>query len=672
MSKYEHYNNDQLEELFSNFLIDSWSYSKVSSFARNEKAFEMSYVYNQKSKRSATTIAGNAYHEGLRQYFGALSEGEILDVIEVEKAAFEYIEDRPAYIWKIQKTTPTVEECLIKANKTSTALIKNFFKEESVYSGELEEILAVEKYIDTWLTINGVDIPLPVHLQIDLVIRTIEGKVVVIDHKSKQSFTDEKESSLSIGKQAIVYAKGYEKVSGIKVDEVWFIENKAAQNRDKSPQLKPIKVTLDDDTRKLYEAILYEPLKRMIEAVSDPDYIYMINDSDKFVDMAEIYTFWAKTMIAEVDEFDIKDSKKDMIAKRLKKIRNAEIASIDPKVISNFKKNAAKFITYDFNTKDMTKAEKIEHLLLTFGISVQVAHEFEGYSSDTLLLEVGVGTKIANVAYRKLDIANALDVEDIRVHDRLFVYKKVSYVAIEVPKERTESLIFDPSLLGDMAIPLGKDNFRDVIYWDLNNHSTPHMLVAGSTGSGKTVFLVSILEYARLSKWFERIIIFDPKYKDFNSYHGLSDVEVYNDIDEIEFQIGYLVEEMNELVKSGGFRKTLVICDEYADLVQTARKPKQLEKGEKTLGQNMQLLLQKSRALGFNFITATQRSSVKVINGDIKVNMPIQVCFRVNKEVDSKVIIDEPGGEILTGYGDGLIKSPSYMSTIRFQSFYKE
>lgn len=86
----------------------------------------------------------------------------------------------------------------------------------------------------------------------------------------------------------------FESKTGLKVDEVWFVENKDSKNKDGSPQLKKFKIILTEDTRKLYEAILYEPLKRMIEAVSDPDYVYMINDNDNFIDKAEIYAFWAK------------------------------------------------------------------------------------------------------------------------------------------------------------------------------------------------------------------------------------------------------------------------------------------------------------------------------------------------------------------------------------------
>lgn len=690
-SKYESYSNDELEEHFSNYLIDSWSFSKVSSFARNEKAFEMSYIYNNKAKFSATTMAGSAYHDGLKAYFVALMEGELLDIIDIEKVAFDYIQERPANKWKIQKTTPTVEDCITKANTTSSALIKNFFKEESVYTSKLKEILAVEKYIDAWLTVNGVDIPLPCHLQIDLIIKTNDDRVIVIDHKSKAKFTDEKESALTIGKQAITYALGYEKATGIKVDEVWFIENKFSKNKDGSKQLKPIKVNLDEDTRKLYEAILYEPLKRMIEAVSDPDYVFLINDSDNLVDLAEIYNFWAKTMIAEVDEFDIKESKKNLIAKRLKKIRNAEIAGVNPKVISTFKNNASKFITYDFNIKDMTKTEKIEHILLTFGISVQVAHEFKGYSSDTLLLDVGIGTKIASVIARKMDIANALDVASVRINENLFVYEGKSYVSVEISKKRDKDLIYEDKYLSGMRIPIGIDNFGTNIIWDLENHSTPHMLVCGATGSGKSVSLTSTIAYAQKAG-IEDIIIFDPKYE-FKSL-GFNEVDIYSDIDDIESMMELLVADMQGRVKSGNNTKCLIVFDEFADAVANSKKGSALKiykdeiignfangmvktkrvcVGQKnSLEENLRILLQKGRSLGFRIIAATQRASVKVITGDAKVNFPVQVCFRVPKEIDSKVVLDEAGAETLAGGGDGLIRSPEYVEVVRFQGFYKK
>lgn len=689
--KYRDLNPDMMEEHFSNFLIDSWSFSKVNTFARHEKVFEMSYIYCIPYRRSATEVAGSAYHKALKAYFVAMKEGVETDIIDLQQIAYTYIDEIWPNSWKLQKTTPTIEECREKATKSVNALLKNFMHDISVYMDDVAEILAVEEYYDEFLTINGVDIPLPAHGMIDLIALTKDGKRIMIDHKSKTAFSDEQEMKFSIGKQAITYHKLYEAKTGEGLDEVWFIENKIAENKDKSPQLNCFKMTMDDNTIRLYEAMLYEPLKRMIEAIQDPDYIYLINENDNFVDKAEIYDFWARTMIAEVDDFNIPDNKKPLIEKRLKKIRNASLAAIDPRVIKNFRKNAAEFIKYDLTNKDMSKEQKIEHTLKTLGLSVNVAYTFSGYSSDTFLLEVSAGVKLSEVSRYKLDIASALNVSSIRMYKDLYVHEGRAYIAIEAMKQRDRFLYFDEKYSNGYKIPMGIDNFGQTIHWNMDNPSTPHMLICGSTGSGKSVSIISIIEYAKLAG-IESIIIFDPKFE-FGHFAGKG-IQVYNDIEEIEVVMETLVDEMNNAIKRNAIKRTLIVFDEFADAVANSRSGKDLNvydnvmtginaRGQatmkrevvevkKSLEENLRILLQKGRSIGFRIVAATQRASVKVITGDAKVNFPVQVCFKVPKEVDSKVVIDESGAESLSGKGDGLIKSPEYQGVVRFQAFYKE
>lgn len=688
--KYRGLTHDQHEELFSNYLIDSWSFSKVSAFARNEKAFEMSYIYRKPFKSSATSVAGNAYHSAMEMFFKDLKDGIKNDLAALQIIAFNYIDNIKPNQWKMQKTTPTVEDCREKATKGVNALLKNFFADYSIFESEIKEILEVELYCDEFLTINGVDLPLPCHARIDLVIRTNDDKIVIIDHKSKSSFSDEKELKFSIGKQAITYVNIFETAQDFIIDEVWFIENKSSENRDKSPQLNCFKMVMDKDTRRLYEAMLYEPLKRMLEAISNPDYVYLINENDMFVDKAEIYEFWAMTMIAEVEDFNIQYSKKGMIEKRLKKIRDSSLAVISPQAIRKFRENASEFIQYDLTNKNMTKQEKIEHTLRTLSIVVKVAHTFTGYSSDTFLIEVSTGTNLASVQRFKLDIASALNVSSIRMMKDLFVYEGKSYLAVESSKVRENDLVFDAKYLQGSKIPIGINNFNQTIFWDVENPSTPHMLICGSTGSGKSVAIISIIEYAKLYG-FDEIQIFDPKFE-FTKYKS-ANISVYNDIDDIETVMETMVEEMNGLVKNGLKKKTLIIFDEFADAVSASstgndlnvyetvtvgvfkdgRAKTQRVKTEtkKSLEENLKILLQKGRSSGYRIIAATQRASVKVITGDAKVNFPVQICFKVPKEVDSKVVLDEAGAESLSGKGDGLIKSPEYLGVVRFQSFYK-
>lgn len=684
MSKYKKYTSDEIEELLSNYLIDSWSYSRVSTFARNEKAFEMEAVYMEKGKRSVASVAGNAYHEALRLFFNNMQNGYDTTVVDMESAAYAYLESVAANEWKLSKTAPTVEQCVLDATKTSTALIRNFMGERDMYVANLEEVLAVEEYLNEWLTVNGVDIPLPCHAVVDLVLRLKDGRTVIIDHKAKKSYTDEEEIVLVHGKQAITYVLAYEAATGAHVDEVWFVENKVSDNKDGSAHLRRHAIVMDEDSRRLYEALLYEPLRRMIEAVSNPDYVYTINDSDNLADRAELYRFWTRTLIAEADDFNVPDGKKEMIAQRQRKIRDASLSMISPKIITQFQKNAAAFIQYDLTKTDMTNSEKIEHVLRTFGKPTKVAHALEGYSADTYLLEVSAGVKLADLMKYKMDIAAALNVASVRMAADLVVYEGRSYFAVEAPKKRTKDLLYDTKYLSGTKIPVGIDNFGNTVVWDMDNHATPHMLVCGATGSGKSVSLIATLNYAKAAG-VDDIVIFDPKYE-FTEYNGIA--YVYNEIEDIEEQMQMLVADMQARAKGGARKKTLVIFDEFADAVASARsgaeldvwddipmgdgKTKRVYAGrQKSLEENLKILLQKGRSLGFRILAATQRASVKVITGDAKVNFPVQVCFRVPKSIDSKVVLDEEGAESLAGLGDGLMRSPEYMGLVRFQGFYK-
>ncbi len=696
---------EDLENLLSNYVINSWSYSKVTSFARHEKAWEMNYVWGVYSKKSASSIAGNAYHKSLQYYFTKLKEdGEKIDLVELEQAAFAHIAEVPANQWKLQKTTPTVEESQTDATKTAVALVKNFLSEVGIYENDIAEILDVEIYGDEWVCVNGVEIPLPLHFQIDLVVKTKEGKVAIVDHKSKKSFTDAEELALGIGVQAISYVLGYEAKTGLQVDEVWFVENKYSKNKDGAPQLNRFAIPITPDTRALYEALLYEPLRRMVQAAHDPEYVYLINPSDNFVSLAEIHAFWARTQQAEIsiEDFNVDPAKKALVSKRLKKIRDSSSTTVSPTIIKNFLVNTSQFIQYDLSNKNMTYEEKIEHVLRSFGTTVRVAHKFEGYSSNSYLLEVSAGTKISSLYGKRLDIANALDVKNVRLLPELTVHAEKSYVCIEVSKRADKILHFNMEERQGRKIPMGKDNYGNTIYWNTDNPSTPHILVGGSTGSGKTEFLKSTIEFSK--DVFDEVYIFDTKYTpEFISLADNMTVFVYNEIEDIEEQMKNLVLEMNQLVASKRRKDILVVFDEFADAMSNARSGKALDVMEnvqvgtyapkkgfmglmmpgapkmalkktgeiKSLEENMRILLQKGRSSGFRIIGATQRASVKVITGDAKVNFPVRVCLNMPTATDSKVMLDEEGAELLAGNGDGLIKSPEYKGTIRFQSFFK-
>ena len=674
MNKYSQYTQDQLEELFSNYLIDSWSYSKVSTFARNEKAFEKNFIYCEPDKRSVSSIAGNAYHEALRIYFDTWSlVGPSYNLVELTQEAYNYIDGIDDHAWKLTDKFTTVELAKAEAIRQVTELLTNFMAEKDIYDDAIAKVLEVEVKTEAWVTVNGVDIPLPLHYIADLVVETKDSKIVIIDHKSKSAYTKEDELVLVHGQQAITYVLGYESThENMHVDEVWFIENKASKNKDKLAQLKLFRLIMDADSRKLHEYYLYQPLKRMLEACSNPDYIFTINNSDNMTDKADLYEFSARTIMAEVDDFEnIPEAKKALIAERHRKIKDSSLAMISPKVISAFRKSAASFITFDYTHSNMTNSEKIEHLFRTFSKQVQVAHTIEGYSCDTYLCEVAAGVQLGKLNNYAKDVAYALDVPAVRINQSLVIYKDKSYLSIEVNKQRTETLTWSKGYVNGHMLSIGLDNFRQPVIWNLDNHSTPHMLVCGATGSGKSVMLKSTIKYAEAAG-IKNIVILDPKYEFCDLAN--SDIKVYNDINDIELYLNMQVLEMQDRVKNKRNELTLVVFDEFADAQDQS---KELHRGKKMdndimpMETSFKMLLQKGRSCGYRFIAATQRADTKTISGTIKVNFPVQVCFRVPKAIDSKVVIDEEGANTLAGGGDGLIKSPEYLDqVVRFQGFF--
>ena len=195
-----------------------------------------------------------------------------------------------------------------------------------------------------------------------------------------------------------------------------------------------------------------------------------------------------------------------------------------------------------------------------------------------------------------------------------------------------------------------------------------------------------------------QIDILDPK-REFDAYLNKDGFRVSQDIEDIEKRTKELVDQMNSKIKTGDKSKAVIIIDEMADAFTMSRKGKALDIKEmvvvgeykptkanpfpgpkkqlqvvgqhNSLEKNIASLLQKGRSSGVRMIAATQRPSSKTISGDAKVNFPVQVCFKVQKSVDSKVVIDEVGAESLAGFGEGLVNCPEYLGVQRFQSFWK-
>ncbi len=676
MNQYAKLVGDEMEEHLSNYLIPHWSVSGVKCFNRNQKEFEKSYVYRDRSNKSSVAgIIGRCYHKALMEFFIRYKRDKtVMSIEELQYVGHIELTCTPANAYK-PSLSKTVDEQKILALNALNSLLVNFLGEVDFYLDDIQEIIFVEQLFMEFIVLDDEDIPIPVKFIPDLFYVNKKGYLSGIDHKSKYAYSKPGDVDITCSQQAICYSKGIEqhlmrpeyaslikKYPKIKdgVRFFSFYENKYSKNRDNSNQIR--KVTIDiKENSVIYEFMLYEGVWKMIQAVSNPDHIYNINQDDFYCDREELFDFWMRTKLDEMDAFPkLTESQKKFLARRRDHVKKSFVMP-NKKVIEQYRKKA-NFISYNNKFMEGLKpTERIENRLMSLGFPTQVAHFIDGYSCDTYLMEVKAGIQINKVFKYAMDIASALDVSNVRIASDLARYQKKSYLCIEVNKDDRKGLmISDQELPNTGGIALGRDNYQNEIAWDIDSPSSPHLLIAGATGSGKSVAIETIIRSA-LARGM-KLTIMDPKFE-FTKYK--TQCEVFNEQDDIVLAMMMKVEQMDEFYKSGkkmSSVKEMIIFDEASDCFSRQGRDKTLEK-------NTLLLAQKARAASMHLVLSSQRWSVKVMTGDAKANFTTRLCLTVASEVDSKVMLDDVGAEKLNGLGDALFRSPEMSQPTRMQCY---
>jgi len=216
---------------------------------------------------------------------------------------------------------------------------------------------------------------------------------------------------------------------------------------------------------------------------------------------------------------------------------------------------------------------------------------------------------------------------------------------------------------GKLPCLIGQTFQSEPLWLDLAD--APHLLVAGTTGSGKSTLIHSII--ASLLTHDARLLLIDPKGIEFGAYQSLANVGVSFSFDESLKVLRFIHNEMNERYSrmSKGdynFPYVAIVIDEFADLIS--------QDSEREFYQLIRKLAQKSRAAKIHIVLATQRPSVDIIDGSIKANFPTRVACKVATMVDSRVILDQPGAEKLIGRGDAILKDANGYT--RFQAAFTD
>lgn len=355
-------------------------------------------------------------------------------------------------------------------------------------------------------------------------------------------------------------------------------------------------------------------------------------------------------------------------------------------------------------------SRSVEAHLLDFGIKADVVGMYPGPVVTCFELQLAAGTKVSKVTGLAKDLARSLSVVSVRVVE---VLPGKPYIGLEIPNDSREMVMLS-DIIGSkefinqsMTLPLalGKDIAGKPIVADLAK--MPHCLVAGTTGSGKSVGINAMLLGLLYDATPEdlRMILIDPKMLELSIYDGIPHLltPVVTDMKDAGRALSWCVYEMerryklmaalgvrnvagyNALIQSRADTETpvpdpfwkgsedqepplleklpsIVVCaDEFADMIMVVGKK---------VEEQITRLAQKARAAGIHLILATQRPSVDVITGLIKANVPTRIAFQVSSKIDSRTILDQQGAEQLLGQGDMLYLAPGTGVPIRVHGAY--
>ncbi len=347
---------------------------------------------------------------------------------------------------------------------------------------------------------------------------------------------------------------------------------------------------------------------------------------------------------------------------------------------------------------DRTRANLIENTLASFGAPVKVVEVNRGptitqFGVEPGFLEARSGTrtkvKVGKIAALADDLALALSAHSIRIEAPV---PGKGFVGIEVPNAETSVVALRDvmesdnfgRLKGGLRLGLGQAVSGSAIAASLDR--MPHLLIAGTTGSGKSVCVNAIIACLLLQNTPDELkfVMVDPKRVELTSYNGIPHLlaPVVVELERVVSALQWVTREMDERYRKfskGGVRNIedfnrrqagagekklpylVIIIDELADLMMLAP-----DETERTVTRLAQL----ARATGIHLIIATQRPSVDVVTGLIKANFPARIAFAVASGVDSRVILDQPGAERLLGRGDMLFMSPDAAAPLRMQGAY--
>ena len=460
-----------------------------------------------------------------------------------------------------------------------------------------------------------------------------------------------------------------------------FVKDKANKAKEKFPKRDKSKNEEETNSKK---PIITGNVEPVMGEIKDDDKKIVISSLDELT-KAKVHEDAPKEDINHVSEVNVVDENKVTVK------HNYVLPSIDLLDAPKKKKNSVNQSLIEKNI------EILEKVLKDFNIIGKVVEVHIGPTVTQYELELHSGTKVSKLLSIHREIALAIATKDVRIQAPI---PGKNTVGIEIANKETAAVSFrevlekvPKSLDGSKLLcPLGKNIMGNVIWCEINK--TPHLLVAGSTGSGKSVcingIICSILMRAKPDE--VKLVMVDPKKVELSGYNGVPHLmrPVVTDPKEASVALSKIVAEMERRYDTFSETKTkniatyndyvekknktlppdeqikkmpfiVVIIDELADLMLVA---------SKDVEASIMRITQMARAAGIHLIIATQRPSTDVITGVVKANIPSRISFAVSSSIDSRTILDMTGAEKLLGKGDMLFLPMGEADPERIQGAY--
>lgn len=672
-----------LNPAFQGFPLEHYSYSAWSRFSTNPFMFKVNNINGDQLETTSSpiNILGKAAHHGLQTYFGgndavpvpANDDGEAMRLAFEAGTAFlnNYSDGLIGY-------NSTIPDRAKLTERFAFAFLS--YLKELNFDPTKQQTVFVERMLKHRVSVDGRELPVPLKGSADWVYRGTDGRLHIKDHKFVGKYSDPETIDGSKLLQAVFnYLLVYAETGEAPLD-ITFAEHKVVPNQDHSPQTREIVIVYDETP------LAFDLFFRFYQDITDAlmgKQVYVPNLMAIFDKEVSLLAYIHRLDVDEERAAALARMKVDNITDFLKKRLQKDGA-----MKKYLEVVGSKFISADtLNYKNMTIPERIKMKLAEHGLGVEFHSQVVGSAVTLYRYEPSVGLKMGRIEKFVKDLEQVTGTTGIRI---LAPIPDSELIGFELPNKTRTFAGSGPKSKG-WEIPLGVDISGQPFFFD--PRQAPHTLLAGATGSGKSMTLGYLV-----SRLLERpdalLVLLDPKKVELQDFAEHKRVLSYrDDIMGIHKQLGTMVAEMDRRytvlkqgkvknieqhnAKGGKLPYLFVVIDEYGDLiVQEYTNEETVPAGEYLSGprkgeprfdtvktdisgeirQRILQLAQKARAAGIYLILTTQHPLAKIVDSAIKANFPARIAFRTTSASGSQVIIDQDGAEKLLGKGDMLLQ----------------